>query len=66
MILSFKYIFKASLLNLYFQISSQYENIFGFICVVSFNYGLRSSLVSLVNSFISDFISLDKSYLNIN
>ena len=53
-----------SILNLYFQKSSQYNNLFRSIYIISFRNGL-SSLTLWVNSFISDFTSLGKSFMNI-
>ena len=51
--------------NLNFQISSQYNNLFRSIYVVSFDNGQTNSLTLAENSFISDFMTLGKSFMNI-
>ena len=57
--------FTFSLSNFNFQISSHYDNLFRYICVVSFGNSLTSSLTSSANSIISDLISLSKLFMNI-
>ena len=52
------------MLNSNFHISSQHDNLFRYICVISFDNGLTSSLKSSANGSISDFI-LGNSFMNI-